>query len=76
MNSLIKTFFFRKTTHGGGVRGDSQKSRLIPIARWLQRQLVFLCHNTEESILQYSIDHAMPKSFRTQVALTENDVYD
>jgi hypothetical protein len=36
MNSLIKTFFFRRTSHGGGVRGNSKKSRLIPIARCLQ----------------------------------------
>jgi hypothetical protein len=32
MNSLIKTFFFRRTSHGGGVRDSSKKSRLIPIA--------------------------------------------
>jgi hypothetical protein len=36
MNSLIKTFFFQRTSHGGGVWGASKKSRLIPIARWLQ----------------------------------------
>jgi hypothetical protein len=76
MNSLIKTFFFRRTSHGGGVRGDSQKSRLIPIARWLQRRLVFLCRNTEESIRQYAINHAIPQGFRTQVASADNDVYD
>jgi len=36
MNSLIKTYFFRRISHGGGVRGMSKKMRLIPIARWLQ----------------------------------------
>ena len=76
MNSLIKTFFFRRTSHGGGVRGDSQKSRLIPIARWLQRRLIFLCRHTEESIRQYAIDHPIPKGFRTQAKSAENDVYD
>ena len=59
MNALIKTFFFQQTSHGGGVRGDSQKSRLILIARWLQRRLIFLCRHTEESIRQYAIDHSM-----------------
>ena len=32
MNSRIETFFFRCTSHGGGVRGDSIKLRLVPIA--------------------------------------------
>ena len=36
MNSLVKTFYFRRTNHGGGVRGGIKKSRLIPIARWLR----------------------------------------
>lgn len=75
MNSLIKTFFFRRTSHGGGVRGESKKSRLIPIARWLQRRLVFLCRINERSIRQYAQKHPMPKSFRTQMAL-EEDIYE
>ena len=76
MNSLIKTFFFRRTSHGGGVRGDSKKSRLIPIARWLQRRLVFLCRITESSIRQYAEEHTMPPVFRTQAASLEEDIYD
>jgi hypothetical protein len=76
MNSLIKTFFFRRTSHGGGVRGDSKKSRLIPIARWLQRRLVFLCRITESSIRQYAEDHTMPPVFRTQAASLEEDIYE
>ena len=77
MNSLIKTFFFRRTSHGGGVRGG-KKSRLIPIARWLQQRMVFLCRVNEQVIRQYIEDHPMPKGFRTQPSsLDENDdVYD
>ena len=75
MNSLIKTFFFRRTSHGGGVKGeDTKKSRLIPIARWLQRRLVFLCRIHEDSIRQFAIDFPMPKNYRTQAA-SEDDVY-
>jgi hypothetical protein len=66
MNSMIKTFFFRRTNHGGGVRGNSKKSRLIPIARWLQRRLIFLCGATEISIREYLVTNPMPKVFRTQ----------
>jgi hypothetical protein len=74
MNSLIKTFFFRRTSHGGGVRGG-KKSRLIPIARWLQRRMVFLCRVDEHVIRQHIKDHPMPEGFRTQ-ALSNDDVYD
>jgi hypothetical protein len=77
MNSLVKTFFFRRTSHGGGVKGDdSKKSRLIPIARWLQRRLIFLCRTTEGSIRQHAEEHPMPTIFRTQGTSSENDVYE
>lgn len=75
MNSLIKTFFFRRTNHGGGVRGASKKSRLIPIARWLQRRMVFLCRTEEQAIQQYLLDHPMPHAHRTQV-LSQEDIYE
>jgi hypothetical protein len=50
LNTLIKTFYFRRTNHGGsaGNKGVSNKSKLIPIACWLQRWLMFLCWFTEE----------------------------
>jgi hypothetical protein len=77
MNSFIKTFFFRRTSHGGGVRGVSKKSRLIPIGRWLQRRLVFLCRINEGDICKYATDNPMPQNYRTQAqASYEDDVYD
>jgi hypothetical protein len=43
MNSLIKTFFYRRTQHGGhGGKRDERNSKMKPIARWLQRKLYFL----------------------------------
>lgn len=75
MNSLIKTYFFRRTSHGGGVRGASQKSRLIPIARWLQRRMIFLCRIEESAIRKYLEDHPIPDAFRSQ-ALSQDDVYE
>ena len=75
MNSLIKIFFFRQTSHGGGVREASKKSRLIPIARWLQPQMVFLCRVNEQEIRQYIEVHPMPQGFCTQ-ALSQDDVYE
>jgi hypothetical protein len=81
MNSLVKTFYFRRTNHGGGVRGGSKKSRLIPIARWLQRRLVFLYGATESSICEYLVMNTMPKVFQTQMISggdnnQDDDVYE
>jgi hypothetical protein len=43
MNSLIKTFFYRRTQRGGhGGNQNERNSKMSPIARWLQRKLYFL----------------------------------
>jgi hypothetical protein len=43
MNSLIKSFFFRRTQRGGhGGKPGERNSKMKPIARWLQRKLYFL----------------------------------
>ena len=76
MNSLIKTFFFRRTSHGGGVRGESKKSRLVPIARWLQRRMIFLCRVDEHVIRQHVIDNPIPRGYCTQALLPDEDIYD
>ena len=46
-NSLLKSFFFRRTSRGGG-RG--LRSKLVPIGRWLQRRLLFLCGLRESDL--------------------------
>ena len=38
-NSLLKTFYFRRTQRGGYTGG--LKSRLRPVGRWLQRRMVW-----------------------------------
>ncbi len=49
-NSLLKVFFFRRTSHGGHVGyseerllARAQKNKLRPIARWLQRRMLWIC---------------------------------
>jgi hypothetical protein len=37
---MMKIFFFRRTGRGGG---KYTKSKLKPLARWLQRRLIWLC---------------------------------
>jgi hypothetical protein len=44
LNSLIKTFYFRRTARGGvSNRGNGEKSRLKPIARWFSRRIMWMC---------------------------------
>jgi len=52
-NSLIKTFFFRRTGRGGaGNKGRGSKSRLRPIARWLSRRVIWMCGYNYNFIVQ------------------------
>jgi len=52
-NSLIKTFFFLRTRHGGaGNKGHGPKSRLRPIAHWLSRRVIWMCGYHYHDIVQ------------------------
>jgi hypothetical protein len=51
-NALVKSFFFRRTNHGGG----RDKTRLKAIARWLQRRAIHMCGYDEISIRQFIQD--------------------
>jgi hypothetical protein len=43
LNSLMKSVYYRRTQRGGhGGKKDVANSRVLPIARWLQRKLYFL----------------------------------
>jgi hypothetical protein len=48
LNSMLKVFFFRRTTRGGG-RGDGSKVRQI--ARWLARRMIWLTKIDYNSIV-------------------------
>jgi hypothetical protein len=48
-NALVKSFFFRRSNHGGG----KNKTRLKAIARWLQRRAVHLCGYDEAAIKEF-----------------------
>jgi hypothetical protein len=50
-NSHFKSYFFRRTSRGGaGNKGLGVKSRLIPIARWLQRRMVWMSQASVEDM--------------------------
>jgi len=57
-NSLLKTFFFRRTGRGGATnQGRGRKSRLLPIGRWLQRRIIWLCGYTEECVDEFIVEN-------------------
>ena len=42
-----KDLFFRGTNKGGGGgKGDRRKSKLLAIAKWMQRRLMWLCEES------------------------------
>ena len=41
LNALIKAYFFRRTNRGGLSKNSSKKSKLLGIARWLQRRIMW-----------------------------------
>ena len=44
LNSLLKTFYYRRTQRGGATNnGRGDKTKLLPIAKWLQRRLLWQC---------------------------------
>ena len=52
LNALIKAFFFRRTNRGGGDKNE--KSKLVPIAKLLQRRLMWLCDLTGDMFTDYA----------------------
>jgi len=52
-NALLKTFFFRRTGRGGaGNKGTGPKSKIIPIARWLSRRMLWMMGYDYDRVLE------------------------
>ncbi|KAI2494593.1 hypothetical protein MHU86_19918 [Fragilaria crotonensis] len=45
LNALIKAYFFRRTNRGGLSKNATKKSKLLGIARWLQRRIMWYSGN-------------------------------
>ena len=41
LNALLKAYFFRRTNRGGLAKNSARKSKLLGIARWLQRRMMW-----------------------------------
>ena len=51
-NSLLKTFYFRRTSRGGGAgnKGTGTNSRILPIARWVSRRVIWMMGTSYDDI--------------------------
>lgn len=74
LNALLKSVFFRRTSRGGGRK----KSRLKPIARWLQRRMLWLLGLTKEKAAAYMASPTFEDALgNTQEGLdVEEEVYE
>jgi hypothetical protein len=53
MNALVTSFFFQRTQRGDFTSTNNPKSKLLPIARWLQRRLIWMCYSHEEIFIDF-----------------------
>jgi hypothetical protein len=68
MNALVTSFFFQCTQQGGFTATNNPKSKLLPIARWLQRRLLWLCYSHEEIFIDFEDSNII------NTATTESDL--
>jgi hypothetical protein len=82
LNALIKSYFFRRTNRGGLTSKKSKKTKLLAIARWLQRRIMwysghgdslfFVLHEQDDS--SYT-DDSNKSSNSTSTDLDEDDLH-
>jgi hypothetical protein len=68
-NSLLKSVYYRRTPRGGG---KGLKSKLKPLARWLQRRMLWLCGVSGEN-LQEQVQQAQAAAQAESEAQVEDD---
>ena len=80
LNALLKSYFFRRTNRGGLAKNSTRKSKLLGIARWLQRRMMWYSGHGDALFKQYcDVDdnHDDMDSCKTTSDHEENDsLYD
>jgi hypothetical protein len=63
LNNQFKTMWFRRTGRGGAANGGKgPKSKLIPMGKWLQRRIIWMCGFDWEEIYAYQGDPDVPEN--------------
>lgn len=55
-NHVFTTYYFRRTNHGGRRHADAIKSKLMGVARWLQRRLLWMTGYGDRIIYEHNIN--------------------
>lgn len=58
LNALLKAYFFRRTNRGGLAKNSARKSKLLGIARWLQRRMMWYSGNGDTLFSKECCDDA------------------
>jgi hypothetical protein len=75
-NALMKTVWFRRTGRGGaGNHGTGKKSRVLPIARWLSRRIIWMCGYTMEEIEERYYEEMQKEAEREEDEENSDDEY-
>jgi hypothetical protein len=62
-NGLLKTFYFRRAGRGGAANGGKgPKSKLKPVARWIQRRMIWMCDVSYDEMLECFKDGIAPEA--------------
>jgi hypothetical protein len=56
LNALIKSYFFRRTNRGGLSKNSAKKSKLLGIARWLQRRMMWYSGHGDALLIDNEMD--------------------
>ena len=67
LNALIKAYFFRRTNRGGLAKNAAKKSKLLGIARWLQRRMMWYSgHGDALFVVENHEDDSSESSYHPQ----------
>ena len=55
-NHIFSTVYFRRTNHGGRRHGNTIKSKLVGIGRWLQRRLLWMTGLADDILAPHTDD--------------------
>lgn len=73
LNALIKAYFFRRTNRGGLSNHSTKKTKLLGIARWLQRRIMWYSGNGDPLFSNEDDDSAYEESDDDDVSSTDLD---
>ncbi len=76
LNALIKAYFFRRTNRGGLSKNSEKKSKLLGIARWLQRRIMWYSGHGDSLFINDDDDSSYDKSDEDDDSVISTDLDD